>query len=119
MCRSILPASMCVPGTCGSQKKVIQLPRPGVTEGCNPPCGSWELNPGPLEEQLVLFTAKPSFPLLLSGLWHNLKFKLFTYQPEPSTDQLIHLWPEPFPHYTHCLALSLGHGCGRGDCKKG
>jgi hypothetical protein len=22
-----------------------------VTDGCEPPCGCWELNPGPLEEQ--------------------------------------------------------------------
>jgi hypothetical protein len=31
-----------------------------TTDGCEPPCGCWELNSGPLEEQSVLFTAKPS-----------------------------------------------------------
>jgi hypothetical protein len=25
-----------------------------ITDGCEPPCGCWELNSGPLEEQLVL-----------------------------------------------------------------
>jgi hypothetical protein len=28
----------------------------GITDGCELPCGSWELNPGPLEKQPVLLT---------------------------------------------------------------
>ena len=36
-------------------------------DGCEPPCGCWELNSGPLEEQSVLLTAEPSLlPLILS-----------------------------------------------------
>jgi hypothetical protein len=31
-----------------------------ITDGCEPPCGYWELNSGPLEEQLELLTAEPS-----------------------------------------------------------
>jgi len=31
-----------------------------ITDGCEPPCGCWELNSGPLEEQSVLLTAEPS-----------------------------------------------------------
>jgi hypothetical protein len=31
-----------------------------ITNGCEPPCGCWELNSGPLEEQSVLLTAEPS-----------------------------------------------------------
>ena len=31
-----------------------------IIDGCEPPCGCWELNSGPLEEQSVLFTAEPS-----------------------------------------------------------
>jgi hypothetical protein len=31
-----------------------------ITDGCEPPCGSWELNSGPLEEQMVFLTAEPS-----------------------------------------------------------
>lgn len=27
--------------------------------GCNPPCGSWKLNPGPLEEPPGLLTTEP------------------------------------------------------------
>jgi hypothetical protein len=31
-----------------------------ITDGCEPPCGWWELNSGPLEEQPVLLTTEPS-----------------------------------------------------------
>ena len=31
-----------------------------IIDGCEPPCGCWELNSGPLEEQVVLLTTEPS-----------------------------------------------------------
>jgi hypothetical protein len=31
-----------------------------ITDGCEPPCGCWELNSGPLEEQPVSLTTEPS-----------------------------------------------------------
>ena len=31
-----------------------------ITDGCEPPCGGWELNSVPLEEQSVLLTTEPS-----------------------------------------------------------
>lgn len=37
-----------------------------LTDNCEPPYGSWELNPGVLEEQSVLWTTEPS--LLAPGL---------------------------------------------------
>jgi hypothetical protein len=39
---------------------------PGVTDGCKLLCGCWDLNPGPLEEQLILFTAESSLQLQLT-----------------------------------------------------
>lgn len=33
----------------------------GVTDSCELPCGYWELNPSPLEEQPVPLTTEPSF----------------------------------------------------------
>jgi len=30
------------------------------TDGCEPPCGCWELNSGPLGQQSVLLTTEPS-----------------------------------------------------------
>ena len=31
-----------------------------ITDGYEPPCGFWELNSGPLEEQPVFLTTEPS-----------------------------------------------------------
>jgi hypothetical protein len=31
-----------------------------IRDGCEPPCGCWELNSVPLEEQSVLLTSEPS-----------------------------------------------------------
>ena len=31
-----------------------------ITDGCEPSCGCWELNSGPVEEQLVFLTNEPS-----------------------------------------------------------
>ena len=36
------------------------LPGTGVRDGCEPSCGCWKLNLGPLEEQLVLLAAELS-----------------------------------------------------------
>jgi hypothetical protein len=30
-----------------------------ITDGCKPPCGCWDLNSGPLEEQSVLLPTEP------------------------------------------------------------
>jgi hypothetical protein len=38
------------------QKRASDL----FTDGCEPPCGCWDLNSGPLEEQSVLLTTEPS-----------------------------------------------------------
>jgi hypothetical protein len=57
-----------------------------ITGGCEPPCGCWDLNSGPLVEQsVVLLTAEPSLqpphPLTFGNrLWkeHTSIFSLFT-----------------------------------------
>jgi hypothetical protein len=36
-----------------------------LTDGCEPPCGCWELNSGPVEEQSVLLTTEPSLQPIL------------------------------------------------------
>jgi hypothetical protein len=36
-----------------------------MTGGCEPPCGCWNLNSGPLEEQSVFLPAEPSHQLYL------------------------------------------------------
>ena len=44
----------------GEQKRVSGHLGTGITGGCGPPCGYWELNPGLLEAQPVLLTVGPS-----------------------------------------------------------
>jgi hypothetical protein len=39
------------------QKRASDL----ITDGFEPPCGCWDLNSGPLEEQSVPLTTEPSF----------------------------------------------------------
>jgi len=60
-----------------------------ITDGCEPPCGCWELNSGPLEEQSLLLTTEPSLqpPVhILLKVVHGVQFVLL---------------------YTHmCLAIS-------------
>jgi hypothetical protein len=51
------------------QKRASDL----ITDGCEPPCGCWDLNSGPSEEQSVLLTTEPSLqppqpPLLSFGI---------------------------------------------------
>jgi hypothetical protein len=36
-----------------------------ITDGCEPPCGCWDLNSGPLEEQPVLFITESSLHFLV------------------------------------------------------
>ena len=53
-----------------------------TTGGCEPPCGCWELNSGPLEEQSVLLTTEPSLqpqskPLDLPNHFITLKLCIF------------------------------------------
>jgi len=48
------------------QKRASDL----ITGGCEPPCGSWDLNSRPSEEQSVLLTTDPSLqPVVLVLCW--------------------------------------------------
>ena len=42
-----------------------------VTDSCEPPCGCWDLNSGPLEEQSVLLTTEPSLQPLNAVFYSN------------------------------------------------
>jgi hypothetical protein len=43
-----------------------------ITDGCEPPCGCWELNSGPLEEQSVFLATESSLQLDVVILKHFL-----------------------------------------------
>ena len=40
-----------------------------ITVGCELPCGCWDLNSGPLEEQSVLLTTEPSLQPVIHSLY--------------------------------------------------
>jgi hypothetical protein len=70
--RCLSPVCVCMPGVLprclspvcvyawcpGRPEEVATSPRTAFTNICEPPCGRWELNPGPLEEQPVFLTAE-------------------------------------------------------------
>ena len=42
-----------------------------ITDGCEPPCGCWELNSGPLEEQAMILTTEQSLQPLLATFYRQ------------------------------------------------
>ena len=56
-----------------------------IMSGCEPPCGCWELNSEPLEEQLVLLTAEPSHqPPYCFLLTHKVQHAMLTFSKSVS-----------------------------------
>ena len=64
MSMGVLPGCTSVPGVhvwCPQRPdNELRSPRAGVTDSCEPLCGCWELNLGPLVKQPVLLTTKLS-----------------------------------------------------------
>jgi hypothetical protein len=50
-----------------------------ITDGCEPPCGCWELNSGPMREQSVLLASEPSLQLHLYLFFNQDKMYYFHY----------------------------------------
>jgi hypothetical protein len=57
-CSNVGLCFMCIPDIPGLEED-IKAPGIGVTDGCELPCGCWELK-SPLQEQPVLLTTEPS-----------------------------------------------------------
>lgn len=62
MCVSVLPGCILVHNMhawCPQRsEEVIRFPGKGVKDGCTPPCGCWESNMGPQEEQPVFLSTE-------------------------------------------------------------
>jgi len=73
-----------------------------ITDGCEPPCGCWELNSVPVEEQSLLF-----FSIFINLSISYLHFDCYSHSqflgqhpPNPSPSPSIALFPSPSsPHY--------------------
>ena len=58
--------------------------------GCEPPCGFWDLNSGPLEEQLVLLPTEPFYQAKkISDLIIRGKIKLCQILGTDSSDIIV------------------------------
>jgi hypothetical protein len=70
MCVDALPTCISASHACSAcrryKRRVLDPSGTGVRDHCDPSYGWWELNPGPLKEQLVFLTTKlffqPQFP---------------------------------------------------------
>jgi hypothetical protein len=54
---------------CKSQEEDVRTPGTKITGVSQPPCGCWESNPEPLEDQLVLLTVEPSLQFHVSAIY--------------------------------------------------
>ena len=70
-----------------------------ITDGCEPPCGCWDLNSGPLEGQSVLLTTKPSLQPAFS----------FWFSPGPQP-----MWPSRLPS-SEAPSKMISEVCFHGD----
>ena len=48
-----------------------------VSDGCEPPCGCWDLKSGPSEEQSMLLTAEPSLYFLFLVFYRFIMYTAF------------------------------------------
>jgi hypothetical protein len=48
-------------------EEVTGFPKTGITDDCELPCGCWDANRDPMEEELVLLTTEALNPVLKSG----------------------------------------------------
>ena len=102
MCMGLLLMYICA-------RRGRQIPGTGVTDSCELPCGCWELNPGPLEEQPVLLTAEPSPQLLHSSFWES--FSFFSLNLE-SLFWLVSPWDPLSPRLCLLLQVWAFASCG-------
>ena len=91
----------------------------GVTDSCELPCGCWESNPGPLEEQPVLFTVEPSLRPLERCVHGRVSFSDLTQETLPGHGRLgfggggcccLAAGPQPHPGFYPCPPWSPTRG---------
>ena len=81
---------MSVHGHCLETQKKRTLD--SITDGCEPPCGCWESNSGPLEERLVLLTSEHlSSPVFIFIIMMFLLRKVLNFDEVPLIDSFYGL----------------------------
>jgi len=88
-----------------------------IMDGCEPPCGCWDLNSGPLGEQSVLLTSEPSLQPLLPyflrqksnlELIHLAKLAADQWAPEIHLFLPASSYPHPTPPQHWCCRCVVG-----------
>ena len=108
---------VCVPCACvlsasKGQKESFRTLRTAVTGGCQPPCGSWESNLGPLQEHRVLLTSNissspgPDFEDENSLVVHLNACSVTYPRPKLQPSQRVTM-PDLSGSHPKCLNLSL------------
>jgi hypothetical protein len=108
---------LCIWVHCGCLQTHQKRSLDPITDGCEPPCGSWELNSEPLDGHSVLLTAEPSlqakrvcicnvlFPKQLPGTWSLRPANRRSKQLQ-SFPQLLSTWSSQI--LKTCSLLPLG-----------
>ena len=81
-----------------------------ITDGYEPPCGCWELNSGPLEEQSVLLTTESSLQPSHSFFFLNqvlLPVCFSEYNATPVASKLSELYPASSQPISGCYITAL------------
>ena len=82
--------SVCIPLAFLVPQKLeegIRFPGTGVTNDCEPSCGSWEQNSGSLQEQKVLIPTEPSLQPLIRFFFY---LKTSSWEEFMRTDSTEH-----------------------------
>lgn len=84
---------------------MVRSPGTGIEDSCEPPCGCWDVNLGPLQEHQVVLTIEPSFQPLYFPLetWgkaeemqvrheHRVRKSLRSFLLEPSQGRPVNFY---------------------------
>jgi hypothetical protein len=88
--------TMCMPGSPTRSEDSIRFPGTGVTDGCGPECGYWELNPGPLESMLLTTELFPQLLESIISILTPLSHHFFCTQLIPFSFQQTKKWLKDF-----------------------
>jgi hypothetical protein len=86
-----------------------------ITDGCEPPCGCWDLNSEPLEEQPVLLTAEPSLHLTNSNIRPGDLWGSSDPRGMPSSPQALSSLGQSLHEKCEVSGCDCGHLAGHED----
>ena len=99
MCMGVLPAcmsaTMCISVASWRTEEGDRSLGIGVTDGCELPCGCWQSNMSPLEEQPTLLAAEPSHQIFIMCPYQT----HFSFLSFPFIIRRLKLYKAGVPHW--------------------